>query len=82
MMTKTYETESSKFYCTKCGNEGVPIIRKKGQLRKGGHLKRLYCIYCREIINHVEINSTNDYTLQDFKTEFENGVFVDGIRKR
>ena len=35
----------SSFYCTECGGEGLPVFRKKGQLRQGGHLKNLYCIY-------------------------------------
>ena len=47
--------EKSKFFCTQCGNEGIPIIRKKSHLRKKGHLKKLYCIYCKKEINHIEV---------------------------
>ena len=27
----------SRFFCTECGNEGLPIMRPKGQMREPGH---------------------------------------------
>ena len=54
-MAKTYSTTSSRFFCTQCGREGIPIQRKKGSQKERGHLKKLYCIYCNEQVNHVEI---------------------------
>jgi len=71
----------SRFFCTECGKEGVPIMRKMGQQRESGHLKKLYCIYCQKEVNHVEIKELGNYTLEDFKKEFEAGRFVNGQRQ-
>lgn len=67
--------QRSRFFCTRCGKEGIPIPRMQGQERKAGHLKKLYCIYCREELNHAEIKEEG-YTYQDFMEDFENGVFL------
>lgn len=71
---------ASHFYCTQCGKEGIPVQRKKGQERESGHLKRLYCIYCKEEVNHVEIKDNDTYTYDDFLEEFNLGRFKDGNR--
>ena len=47
-MPKNKEITTSEFYCTKCGKKGIPIARKLGSQREAGHLKRLYCPFCRE----------------------------------
>ena len=73
----------SDFYCTQCGNRGIPVQRKKGQEREAGHLKKLYCLRCKETVNHVEVKSYTKYDYDDFKTEYEYGNFnEDGQRKR
>lgn len=80
-MSKQYNNgETSRFFCTKCGNEGLPIWRKKGQERKAGHLKKLYCLHCKEEVNHVEIKTAGNYTLDDFNQEFTLGRFLNGDR--
>lgn len=71
---------ASRFFCTNCGREGIPVARKKGQERKSGHLKKLYCIYCDKEVNHVEIKLAGDYSYEDFLEEFEAGRFRDGNR--
>ena len=43
------------FVCTKCGNKGIPISRKQSKQRESGHLKKLYCVHCKEETNHIEI---------------------------
>ena len=53
----------STFTCTVCGKEGIPIGRKQNSQREFGHLKKIYCIYCKEETNHVEIREF-DYTDQ------------------
>ena len=70
----------SDFYCTQCGKKGIPVIRKNGKQKEAGHLKKLYCIYCHQETNHVEIRGDEKYTYNDFKTEFNNGNFVNGKR--
>jgi len=72
----------SDFYCTQCGHKTIPIIRKHGADREGGHLKNLYCPFCMCNNNCVEIRPFGQYQLTDFVSEFEGGNFnVDGTRK-
>lgn len=79
-MPKHYNFTQSQFFCTKCGKEGIPVNRKKGQERSSGHLKKLYCLYCGEETNHAEIREVGDYTYEDFKEEFDLGRFIEGNR--
>lgn len=71
---------TSDFYCTKCGNKGIPIFRPNNKNREAGHLKKLYCLHCGEMTNHCEIRPIGHYTYEDFKEEFDLGRFVDGER--
>ena len=69
MSSKVY---ISDMYCTHCGNRGLNIPRKINKIREPGHLKRLYCIYCKAETNHVEVRPFfNDYNLKDFKLEMQ-----------
>lgn len=68
----------NEFYCTECGNKGISVARKVSRLRGAGHLKKLYCVHCKKETNHAEIDPFGKYTYEDFKEEFENGVFVNG----
>ena len=70
----------SRFFCTCCGREGIPIQRKKGSEREAGHLKQLYCIYCKKEVNHAEVREIGGYTIEDFKKEYLLGRFVNGVR--
>lgn len=70
----------SDFYCTVCGNKGIPIQRKGGQARAAGHLKKLFCLKCQCETNHAEVKPFSSYTYEDFKKEFDEGVFVNGNR--
>lgn len=70
----------SRFFCTECGNEGIPIMRPAGQQREPGHLKKLYCIHCKKEVNHAEVREIGGYTEEDFRKEFELGRFKDGQR--
>ena len=82
-MNKFYKTTQSRFFCTQCGKEGIMVQRKKGQERKAGHLKKLYCLNCGTECNFCEIKEHgNSYTYQDFLFEFNNGNFSkEGERK-
>ena len=79
-MSRFYKTTQSRFFCSCCGKEGIPVQRKKGQDRQGGHLKKLYCLSCKKETNHVEVREIGGYDIEDFKKEFELGRFVDGNR--
>lgn len=79
-MAKFNKGTQSRFFCTQCGREGLPVIRKKGQEREAGHLKKLYCIYCKQEVNHAEIREIGGYNIDDFTKEYNLGRFVDGNR--
>lgn len=81
-MAKTNNTFNSEFYCTRCGNKGLPIVRRKGYEREAGHLKRIFCLHCKEEVNHVECKEFTKYTYQDFLVERERDNFdLEGNRK-
>lgn len=71
---------TADFYCVKCGNKGIPIARKTCSQREPGHLKKLYCPYCKAEVNHVEIRPNGSYTYEDFLREFHLGRFIDDQR--
>ena len=79
-MPRMYKTTESRFFCTQCGHEGIAIRRKKGQDRQGGHLKKIYCLSCKQETNHAEIREIGGYSIEDFQKEFELGRFIDGNR--
>ena len=79
-MKKEYKSTQSRFFCTECGNEGIPIQRVKGQRRASGHLKKLYCIYCKKETNHFEVRDIDIEGYEEFKKEFNLGRFVNGNR--
>ena len=83
-MKRYVKTEESDFYCTKCGNFTYSIRRLQGQEREPGHLKRLWCPFCNEEHNCVEIRSSAyGYTTDDFNMEFSIGNFdEEGNRKK
>ena len=61
----------SQTICTICGKEGIPIYRYKGGTRKKGHLKKLYCIYCKKETNHIEVRNKKDYNGFDEFIDFD-----------
>ncbi len=70
-MAKGFETHD--FYCINCGKKGIPIQRKKGHQHGSLHMKKLFCIYCHEEVNHVECKTLKD--VEKFKKNFEKGVY-------
>ena len=61
----------SDMYCTQCGRKNIPVPRNKGREREIGHLKKMYCIYCKRKTNMVEIRGFGSgYTVDDFELEF------------
>jgi hypothetical protein len=70
-MGKSYEAHD--FYCLNCGNKGIPIMRKEGWQHGRMHRKKLYCLHCREEVNHIECKTYADVI--EFRENFENGVY-------
>ena len=67
--------KSHDFYCCKCGNKGIPLPRPKGHNRERLHRKRLFCLHCGGVVNHIEVR--NDKELEEFKENFEKGLYQD-----
>lgn len=66
-------TEHS-FYCIKCGNKGIPLMRRQSLQHEKMHRKKLYCLYCKEEVNHVECKDLEE--VETFKLNFKNGVYI------
>ena len=71
--SKNYEQHS--FYCINCGNKGIPILRDKSHLHSKNHRKVLFCPFCNETVNHIEIRTLEEAI--KFKEDFEKEVFKD-----
>ena len=70
-----------EFYCTKCGQKGLPVCRN-GRMRERGHLKKIFCINCGIEVNHVECVPGSKYDKEIFLKEYSDGNFDDdGLRK-
>lgn len=63
------------FYCLKCGQKGIPLARKEGHQHKSFHRKKLFCVFCKEEVNHIECK--NYAEVLEFRENFENGVYLD-----
>lgn len=74
-MGRTYDEHS--FFCTKCGNKGIPLFRKQGHQHSRFHKKKLWCVHCKEEVNHIECK-TFDEVLK-FKEDFEKGVYKNEV---
>ena len=73
--------QEHNFYCIRCGNKGIPLSRNRGHQHGRFHRKKLYCMTCKEEVNHAEVRPfIMTYTEEDFKEEFELGRFQDGQR--
>ena len=61
------------FYCIKCGNKGISIMRPVSHLHGSMHLKKLYCLTCKGEVNHVECK--NEFEAVEFKNNFIAGIY-------
>jgi hypothetical protein len=78
----TRKISLSDFYCTLCGNKGIPIFRSAGKEREAGHLKKIFCLYCQKETNMVEVRTSQKYPLEYFWIEYNYGNFdKEGNRK-
>ena len=65
--------ESHSFYCLNCGKKGIPLLRDRSHLHSKNHRKVLYCPFCNETVNHLEVANMEE--AEKFKEDFENGVY-------
>lgn len=71
-MGKRFEVH--RFFCVKCGNEGIPITRSRGHRHERFHKKKLYCPNCKIEVNHIECQNEED--VYNFKLDFKEGVYA------
>ena len=76
MSKRKRRIESHDFYCLKCGRENIPIFRNVGFKRERFHRKRLYCPFCKEEVNHLEIRSF-DHNKEELLERLKNGEFYE-----
>ena len=67
------QEQLSEFWCIKCGRKGIPILRNRGNVKEKGHRKALYCITCKETINHIETRNEEEERI--FQEEFTAGKY-------
>lgn len=67
-------TVTHDFYCINCGKKGLPVARKQGHQHGRLHMKKLFCLTCKEEVNHVECKNYAD--VLEFKEKFEQGDYV------
>ena len=65
---------TNEFYCTSCGNRGIPIQRKVSDKREHFHKKKLFCIYCNKEVNHIECR--DQFEVETFKHLFAEGAYA------
>lgn len=70
-MGRAYDEHS--FFCIKCGNKGIPLSRKQGHQHERFHKKKLWCVHCREEVNHIECKTFDE--VETFKKNFKKGVY-------
>lgn len=73
--TRKKREASSEFWCIKCGNKGIPIMRERSRRRGPGHRKALYCITCRQTINHIE--TRNEEEARMFREKYAAGEYAE-----
>ena len=74
---KSYAEHS--FYCLRCGNKGIPLMRKQGFQHQGMHRKKLDCVTCKQEVNHVECKTFDE--VEEFRENFANGVYKDEAKE-
>ena len=72
-MAKNNICKDHTFYCLNCGHKGIPLIRQRGHLHSKNHRKALYCPYCKNTVNHIEIRNLEEEI--KFRRDFDKGLF-------
>ena len=50
----------SYFICPNCNNK-FPLPRINGKTRERGHIKDLWCPYCKEVVKTLEVRDRDVY---------------------
>lgn len=68
-MAKKTQMTFHDFYCTNCGRLTYTLPRKVCHQHNKGHLKNLYCPWCKQEYNHWECH--DDEEAENFKINFK-----------
>jgi transcription elongation factor Elf1 len=72
-MARVNRFDMSSFYCPSCGKKAMDLPRPRSLTRQAFHRKKLYCPWCRETYNCIEVR--NEIERQDFIADWEDGVY-------
>ena len=61
------------FWCISCGKQGIPLMRSSSKRHAPGHRKKLYCVNCRTVINHIETRGPEE--ARQFREDFQAGKY-------
>ncbi len=63
----------SRFFCTQCGKAQF-LMRKQSLQKEKGHLKKLYCPFCKNHCNHYEV--------REYDLEFDYDAFMTKVKNK
>jgi hypothetical protein len=66
-----YNYETHDFYCLRCANKTLPVLRSHAKKKEQFHRKKLWCTHCQMEINCVEIKTLEEKEI--FMEGFNNG---------
>lgn len=78
-MARAKKTDLHDFFCVKCGNKGIPVMRKRSHNHGKFHRKKLYCLHCKQETNHIECK--NEFEAAQFLIDYQNGVYEDEAKE-
>lgn len=70
--SRAYRT--NECFCVQCG-KSMPVMRPTCNYREKGHRKKMYCPYCKVVINHIDCR--NQEQIDQFKLDFAKGKYKD-----
>lgn len=79
MAKRSQQTKQSRLYCLNCGKENIPIYRPAAHVKEPKHRKKMYCPWCKVIVNMIECR--DDKEIEKFKKDFEDGVYIEEARE-
>lgn len=77
-MARANKFDFSSFYCPKCGKKAMELPRPRSLTRQAFHKKNLYCPWCKDTHNCIEIR--NEMERQEFIEDWETGKYTEGVQ--
>lgn len=69
----------SRFFCPNCGKEGLNIYRIKGRQHGKFHRKKMYCPWCKNTLNFIEVR--NDQEKEEFLENYKNNMYIEEAKE-